>query len=76
MLLDFATASLTYVPMDDFDYLEYPRLAGDTVSFYAIGKQSDDQHLYVIDRERPQAPDTWSTFREAASRPLARSAAG
>ncbi|WP_405537070.1 hypothetical protein OG787_29225 [Streptomyces sp. NBC_00075] len=56
VLLDFATASLTYVPMDDFDYLEYPRLAGDTVSFYAIGKQSDDQHLYVIDRERPQAP--------------------
>ncbi len=57
VLLDFDSASVTYVPRGDFEYLEFPRLgAGDTVSFYAIGRQSRDRHLYVIDREHPQAP--------------------
>ncbi|UIX33602.1 FlgD immunoglobulin-like domain containing protein [Streptomyces sp. GQFP] len=57
VLLDFDTASVAYVPIDDFAYLEFPRLAGDTVSYYAIGKQSGGSHrLYVVDRAHPEAP--------------------
>ncbi|MDX2542798.1 FG-GAP-like repeat-containing protein [Streptomyces sp. WI04-05B] len=55
-LFDFATASVTYVPSDDFGVLEYPHLAGDTVLFYAIDKAWQNSRLYVIDRSRPQAP--------------------
>ncbi|WP_405537824.1 hypothetical protein OG787_34365 [Streptomyces sp. NBC_00075] len=55
-LLDFDTATLTYVPSDEFLYLEYPHLAGDKVLFYALDKDVQTAHLYVVDRDRPQDP--------------------
>ncbi|WP_405819480.1 hypothetical protein OG241_29640 [Streptomyces sp. NBC_01390] len=55
-LLDFDTASMTDVPGDDLRFLEFPHLAGDTVSFYAVDKASGPSRLYVIDRAHPEAP--------------------
>jgi hypothetical protein len=55
-LLDFDTAALTYVPSDDFGVLERPHLAGDTALFYALDKDFQTSHGYVVDRRHPEAP--------------------
>ncbi|WP_371661397.1 FG-GAP-like repeat-containing protein [Streptomyces sp. NBC_00280] len=55
-LLDFDTASLSYVPSDEFGVLEYPHLAGDKVIFYALDKTFRNARLYVVDRDRPEVP--------------------
>ncbi|MGW3652451.1 FlgD immunoglobulin-like domain containing protein, partial [Streptomyces sp. NPDC000878] len=55
-LLDFDTATMTYVPSENFRYLQYPHLAGDKALFYASDRDFRTSHLYVIDRDRPQAP--------------------
>ncbi|MEU6345961.1 VCBS repeat-containing protein [Streptomyces sp. NPDC046977] len=56
VLLDFATAHLSYVPPGDFRTLDLPHLAGDKVSFVAI--KIPVTQLYVVDRDRPDQPGT------------------
>ncbi|WP_371660832.1 FG-GAP-like repeat-containing protein [Streptomyces sp. NBC_00280] len=56
VLLDFDTATVKYVPSDDFGVLERPRLAGDTVYFVAVDKAFSSSRGYVVDREHPEAP--------------------
>ncbi|WP_157968653.1 FlgD immunoglobulin-like domain containing protein [Streptomyces geranii] len=56
LLLDFGTATATYVPSDDFYDLSSPHLAGDTVSYLGYSRQTADTRLYVIDRARPEVP--------------------
>jgi hypothetical protein len=55
-LLDFDTASLTYVPSDGIGSAQYPSLAGDKVNLYAYDVQSREYSLYVVDREHPEVP--------------------
>ncbi|MDX3492880.1 FG-GAP-like repeat-containing protein [Streptomyces turgidiscabies] len=56
VLLDFATASLTYVPRAGSYFSQVPRLAGDKVNFYAYDEVARTFRLYVVDREHPEVP--------------------
>ena len=55
-LLDFDTASVTYVPSDGFGVLESPRLVGDRVYLLAVDRAFSSIRGYVVDREHPQTP--------------------
>ncbi|WP_371664649.1 FG-GAP-like repeat-containing protein [Streptomyces sp. NBC_00280] len=56
VVLDFDTASATYVPSVGFQVLERPHLVGDKVYFLALGQGLEAPRGYVVDRRRPEAP--------------------